>query len=874
MRLATRDFVSLCQPGGTLVFASRLLASVGWQQLADDKKAIGVQSWERPEILSISAWLVHCWNAVRFSGLSIPALLSPSQETELWRRLFDEVHPNVFDPAGAARLATRAATTIAEWHLPLEGEWWERSKDSESYRELHHRFRQELRERGCMTRADIWRLLPDWIRSGAYQPTSVSFVGFRQLSPAMLRIVEVLGRNATVVPFERKKTKPRVVSAECADFEEEVETAARWARKLIEDNPSCSIGVLIPDLRSKQQTVSRIFENILDPPASVQLTFPTGQPHESKRSALYLHAARPLAREPLVTSALTLLELLRPRIRITDASAIILSPFLAGASGERSARALADLNLRRSREIDVSFSQIEYRTANCEDLVPIWQNIRKIRPKTERLDLPEWSELFGDLVSASGWPGDGPLTSYQQSVALAWNNVLSELGSLGFVSPPVTFEVALSRLRDSLSHNQSPELGDQLSAIQIVDLEDAEGIRFDFSAGVGLSEENWPRGSRLVPFIPPAIQRSTDGSFSLTQRYQDESQERAASLFSTAPHVLVTYSGSLAPQVRPFVKTKTSSVSKWTGMTTLSSDILRREMELVEDFQAPPFRSIEPLSGGVGVIRSQAQCPFRAFAEYRLHAQRPEDACFGFDARERGGYLHRALENVWKRLESSEQLARASDSELQGIVKDAVVEALASERNSPFREVISAAERDRLCEAILYWLNDKEKQRGTPFRVEHVEEKKTVEINGLQLRLRVDRIDRLKDGSVVLIDYKSGEISERGLQGARPSEPQLLVYAAAMEEAVDGVFLAQVRPREAKTVGCAIHHHFPPTRNSKLDWSVLRDDSRIYLRDLADEFMTGHAPVDPLPGACTYCSLPALCRIQEGARARKDEDND
>jgi RecB family exonuclease len=155
-----------------------------------------------------------------------------------------------------------------------------------------------------------------------------------------------------------------------------------------------------------------------------------------------------------------------------------------------------------------------------------------------------------------------------------------------------------------------------------------------------------------------------------------------------------------------------------------------------------------------------------------------------------------------------------------------------------------------------------------------VEEKKTVEIDGLQLRLRVDRIDRLQDGSVVLIDYKSGDISEKGLQGSRPSEPQLLVYAAAMEEEVDGVFLAQVRPREAKTVGCAVRPHFPVAKNAKLDWVTLRDESRVYLRELADEFMSGHAPVDPLRGACTYCSLPALCRIQEGARAQKDEDDD
>lgn len=874
MRLARRDFAAVCAGGGTIVLPTRLLASVARQQLADEKKKAGLDSWERPEILSISAWLVSCWNAARFSGLNVPALLSPSQEVELWRRLFEEVHPNVFDFAGAARLAMRAGSTIAEWQLPVDGEWWERSKDSEFYRQLHRRFGKEVRDRGCITRADVWRSLPDWIRSEAYKPARVSFVGFREFSPALSLVLELLRTRAACAPFERKKSKPRVVSQECPAFLEEAETAVRWARNLIEENPSCSIGVFVPDLQSKRQIVSRIFESVLDPPGSVQLGIPTIAGDDGKSPVFHLHGSRPVLREPLVASALTLLELLRPRIRIADASAILLSPFLSSASEERSARALADLNLRRSRDIDVTFSQIEYRTSACEHLRQVWERIREIRPKAGKLELPEWSELFGDLIAASGWPGDAPLTGYEQRVTQVWNDALSELGSLGFVSPPVTFESALSRLRDTLGQKASPELGDELSPIQILDLVEADGLEFDACAAIGLSEENWPRGTSLVPFIPPAVQRTSETSANSSTRFKDLSQERAAALFATAPNMLVTYSGTLAPQVRSFVKTKSGVVAKWTGITMLSPEGAGRKIELIEDFQAPPFRLTEPLSGGVGVIRSQAQCPFRAFAEYRLHAQRPEDACFGFDARERGGYLHRALENVWKRLECSERLEQVSDSELESIVDAAVIEALASERNSPFREVICAAERDRLRDAILYWLNEKEKQRGTAFRVEHVEEKKTVEINGLQLRLRVDRIDRLADDSVVLIDYKSGDISERGLQGKRPSEPQLLVYAAAMEEEVDGIFLAQVRPREAKTVGSALHSHFAVAKNAKLDWAVLRDESREYLRDLAAEFVAGYAAVDPLPGACTYCNLPALCRIQEGAHALKDEDND
>ncbi|MFL6414630.1 MAG: PD-(D/E)XK nuclease family protein [Bryobacteraceae bacterium] len=875
MHLAKKDFAAICANGGTIVLPSRLLASVARQQLAAERIQLGLESWERPEILSISAWLVSSWNAARFSGFSVPGLLSPSQEVELWRGLFEELHPAVFDPGGAAGLAIRAAQSIAEWHLPLEGEWWERSADSESYRQLHRRFSRELRDRDCMTRAEIWRALPDWIRSGAYKPAQVTFLGFRQpVAPAMSGIMDALGRSARSLPFDAKRPKPRIPTEQCARFEDEIETAARWARRQIEENPEVTVGVFVPELRSHHQAVARIFDSVLDPPSSLRLDLPDAVSEDVKRPAVHVHASRPLVREPLVTSALTLLELLRARIRITDASAILLSPFLAGAAAERSQRALADLNLRRSREIDVTLSHIQYRTVECEHLAPVWQKIRSIRPKASAMDLIEWSELFGDLVGASGWPGEQPLTTHEQSVAQGWNDALSELGSLGFVSPPVPFEVALSRLRDALGQSRSPETGDELSPVQVLDFEDAEGLQFDCSVAMGVSEEKWPRRSHLVPFIPPAIQRSSESSLSLAQRFQDESEARASALLSTAPNVLVTYSGTLAPAARGLVKTKAGSVPKWLGTTMLASDVRRTDIESIPDRQPPPFRSTASLSGGVGVIRSQAQCPFRAFAEYRLHAQRPEDACFGFDPRERGGYLHRALENVWKRLESSERLLGASDSELQTLVEDSVAEALASERNSPFREVISTAEKLRLNDAILYWLREKEKNRSTPFRVEHIEEKKTVDINGLQLRIRVDRIDRLRDGSVVLIDYKSGEISEASLQGDRPSEPQLLVYAAAMEEEVDGIFLAQVRPREAKTVGCALHSHFPPSRSSKLDWAALRDDSRIYLRDLAREFTAGHAPVDPLPGACKFCNLPALCRVREGAGGLEDEDDD
>lgn len=875
MKLAIKNFASTLALGGTVVLPSRLLAAVAAQQVADERVASGIQTWERPEILSVNAWLTSCWNAARFSGLEIPALLSSSQERELWQQLFEEFHPELFDPAGAARLAAKAAATVAEWHLPIDGEVWGQSKDSESFRTLHRRFAKELRDRGCMTRAEVWQRIPDWIRSGAYNPGKLCFVGFRQPSPAMTRIVEELGATVTCLPFESRKFKARNAAVQCQTLEQELETVARWARRLLEEAPGRRIGIFIPNPAAQYAVVRRAFGHVFDPAGSVRLGRVNDLRLEKDPSPFHLNRSAPLIREPLIAGALTFLELLRPRIRISDASAILRSPFLAGAAREQSARALADLGLRRSREIDVTLGQMEYRTVACELLTSVWKKVRAVKPGSPRMDLPPWSELFGDLIAATGWPGDEPLDKREQAVAESWNRALLALGSLGFVSGSVTLDTALARLRDSLFQASGVEEGDLLSPIQILDLSQAEGIEFDYSAAVGMSEEHWPVVGRLVPFVPPQLQRWANLPASSAGKAHNESHDRAAALFASSPNMLVTYAGQLAPQVRAFAKGNPAGIPVWDGKTAFGSQQpAEPDIQSLEDIQAPPFRSDEPVSGGVGVIKSQAACPFRAFAEYRLVAQRPEDACFGFDARERGGYLHRSLESVWKRLGTSEQLNQVSDAELEELVSGAVAEALSSERSSPFRDVISRAEQERLQDAIVYWLREKEKRRGTPFRVEHLEEKKTVTIGELQLRIRVDRIDRLNDGSVVLIDYKSGEIAERDLQGRRPKEPQLLVYAASMEEEVDGIFLAQVRPREAKTAGDALRSHFPPNKNAKLDWSELRNESRVYLRELAAEFIAGYAAVDPQPGACTYCNLPPLCRIQEEARTYGDEETE
>jgi len=311
-------------------------------------------------------------------------------------------------------------------------------------------------------------------------------------------------------------------------------------------------------------------------------------------------------------------------------------------------------------------------------------------------------------------------------------------------------------------------------------------------------------------------------------------------------------------------------------------------LEEVEDCSRTLAWPEDRSPGGADVLKLQAACPFQAFAAKRLRAEPLNRREWGLSAAERGKLLHETLEKIWSpeggALHTLADLQAANrDGRLDGILSSAIADVFAR-LDVPDDEWIRAyleGEQRRLHKRLTEWMAV-ETQRA-PFEVIACEENlQDVNVGGLKLRLRADRIDQVANFERLLIDYKTGKVSTHDWEGPRPNEPQLPLYAVfGNVEDVRGVLFARIRAGETGFTGSMTDLNrqlFPNAKASaalgKIEYSeAMRDEWEQALLALAIDFLRGEAAVDPKDGkaTCEYCPMPGLCRVAEKREPLEEE---
>ena len=328
MRLACRELSSWLAQGATVVTPTPFLAGVAHEQITRERLKQGLETWERPPIYGLEAWLSNGWQEARYRERRFPLFVSPAQESALWHSVIEQEHPQLFDISATARLARDAASLIAQWHIPAEGESWNDQPDAQQFQHWSRYLRRQCQTNHWITRADLYRWIPIWIAEGQLSAKLTVFIGFEHISPALENIHNALGRMSASVPFDQKTPLRKAVAEKKEEFPAEVEFAARRLRRLFEEDPKRSLALFVPDLATHSELVARTLRAVFFPSAEAKVAGPRTAAPES---LFRISAAKRLIDHPIVSSALLLLNLASPRIDHADAGAILRSTFIGGA---------------------------------------------------------------------------------------------------------------------------------------------------------------------------------------------------------------------------------------------------------------------------------------------------------------------------------------------------------------------------------------------------------------------------------------------------------------------------------------------------------------------------------------------------------------
>ncbi|HEV2112821.1 MAG TPA: PD-(D/E)XK nuclease family protein, partial [Terriglobales bacterium] len=513
---------------------------------------------------------------------------------------------------------------------------------------------------------------------------------------------------------------------------------------------------------------------------------------------------------------------------------------------------------------------------------------------TEHTRLPktplEWAELVPQILQTAGWPGARPLSSAEFQTLRRWQQTVESYASLGFDGRRIRWPDFLSALARSLDETLfAPESRD--APIQIAGPAESAGLTADAVWFMGASEISWPSSGATHPLLPPEVQREAAMPHATSQLDWELSRAITLRLLRSAPQVCLSYAHQSEG-----VETRSSRlIAQLAGtpqplpMELSAPTVLEPLTVTFEDASRIPFPPGK-VEGGSSVLTHQSQCPFKAFATARLAAQSWQLAESGLTPSQRGQLLHTVLHAVW----AGPPLGIRSLHDLQ-CLKDrsafaaATVHRVLQEEIRPgLRERMPRRylelEEQRLTRLVAEWL-DYEATR-IEFSVIETEVKHTVELAGLTFELRLDRIDRLNDDSLLVIDYKTGQVTPKSWELPRPDDVQLPLYAGFAlnpEEELGGLVFAKVLSGKsgfAGHVGDAKATLLPTLKStSSLVKSSLSAEQLIdwkaYIDQLARDFLTGHAEVDPrdYPKTCEHCGLESLCRIAEN-RALLDSEED
>jgi len=822
---------------------------------ARHQQAAGRAIWSTPEILTWDAWLTRQWRAAVLRGAT-PAqqLLTPSQERMLWESALQDAEEGemlgVHAP-GLVRAASRATQSLLVLSRGAVSE-----EEHLLVRALQ-RVRQQCGKHGLLS----LRLAPAESLQFLRDTPPPLVAGEQRLTALQQALQQQCWGAASLLLAEPLEQPATPVLRGFASLAHELAGCAQWCLARLRADSRARLLVLSacaePSLAIQGELLWRYIDSTGD------------APHDLRQRLLAVEGGVPLHQLGLCGDALLALDCLQPELDTTKLFALLRSPYFQFGSqqelwtlqGSIEKWALARWQAGDLRQALASIADSNPAAAR---LLAWLELLRAQAPRNPR-SASDWARCCSDALSAAGFPGPA-LDSREQQGFGRWNQLLDEFAALDAVSPPLGATAAVDRLRQlAMASRHQAASGD--AAITLSSALADPVCNYDGIWVLGLAESRWPAPPRPDAYVPLREQREHHWPEA------DVAERRSQALWALSRWQQRTRELVLSyPQTDGDIQHRPTALPGYPAAAWQHSEYAGTPVALgnsmpARDQQFPALVDaglVRPLTGGERRLGMQRDCPFRAQAQWRLGAHPPDPLSDGITALQRGNLLHVLLQGLWDELQDQAHLLQLTPQAERALVAkhwSLVVDSGAISAARWWPAGLRERERERTLDVITSILRV-ERARAS-FAVQDRELKLQWPDHGARLNLRIDRVDRMLDGSQVLIDYKSGAVGSVKLQDGELEPLQLALYVAALAargRPVTTAALFGLKPGNQRLAGVSAGSTAPTGFKPIADWDALVAQWREQLLQLLADHLSGSGQLARSPDACRHCHLPALCR--------------
>lgn len=831
-----------------------------------------------PTILPLDTWVSSTFLSLRTQNIAPFCNLSMIGDNELtayWVKAIhnDKMAGSLVNLSEWLSDAMSADKILSRWEVT---KYQPDSSLSSAFMRWRANVQKEILTKGFVTKPMAIELLINAIKKGEVKlPKRVALYAFDEQPPLYKKLFAAIQDKAKLNTVNLVATSKNWYSVPTVDNDDQLTVVAKWASKIIDNEPGKTIAIVSHDLKANRNEIVRSLNDVFEP----QWLLPSNKPYIAPYD---VSLGLTLKQIPLYQRALHYLSITSEFVMTEHVLNIITDPFIVNSKTEKMARRKFASKMRDNRAHRTSLMQLAMKSY-CPSILSRCLNefVRINTTHPDKLLPSRWARLFNSSLNALGWARGVELSEMEALGADKWKSVLDSLSSLDMHTGEITRELAY-KLINQYCQNTLVTPKSKNSPISVMGSLEAAGLNFDYIWIIDCVDNIFPAPASLNGCIPTQLQIDKKMPHSSGEREYEFTQMLFNRYASSCSRFYTSYTLN-----GPYGAHKPASILSNANSIIDSKSIIDND---VIDYHTLTFQQFNvktkednigklemknnTVPGGVSLVDKIGLCMMQAITNFRMKVtDHTPNYNMGFTGAEKGIMLHNALESLWgslialrgKNKSDSYTLEVIDENKLAKLIANAVDIAFFWVDRTDIREVLIEQERSLMCETLSQWIS-LERDRDE-FNIIALEKSDFIDLGGVKLKIRKDRVDHVFNSDnthkTLALDAKSREESVSRSFGRNPKSQLPL---AAISEDTDGFGYLNVVPNSPSISGlinCNETTYFKSVATHRYkasnDWATLKEHWLKLFSENINSYVNGDMKYTPSSEACMYCVKRSLC---------------